>query len=457
MKEHKIFLFPAITFLILKLLTLKFKFSDGYTYMYMGKLILEGQISYKDFFFASPPLQPYIFSFFEIFTKENFLILKLIPILATIGSSFFIYLLMKKKFGEWQGITASVLYLFSFLVLVTTDYSTGIHLTTFFILGMIYFVEEDKPLIAGIFGSLAMLTRLYAPFPILGVLIYVAIYKRNNLPKLILGLASLFIPISLIFEIISKGEYLNQIFFFRLNLISGIGLNKGQILKFFFLKDFFLILSSLTWLIFDKEKKKLFLPLFATLTTAILYIIYSDIYYLYFGLIIGFLSIFSTKLIFNFKNLKNFKRILILIILFLTVLNSAVYITNYSTASNINFSDDLSDYVRENSFRNETIYGSFELTPLIALQSQRKIAGEIADLNPKNILTNEFQIEDIEEKIDGVKFIIGKGVRFSDGRLAGFDASTPTNYINKRCNITKIYPLERDLNGDNVVVVWECA
>jgi len=424
--------------------------------MYMGKLILGGLIPYKDFFFASPPLQSYVLAFFEIFIGNKILLLKLIPIFAAIGSAFFIYSFVKEKFGELQGLTASILFLFSFLVLLTTDYSTGINLTIFFILGAIYFIEKDKPFLAGIFAGLALLTRLYAPFPLAGILVYLFFYKREKLLKFIYGILVVFLPVSLIFQIISNSNYLNQIFFFRLNLISGIGLSKWSVFKFFVLGDLVLIFLSALYFLFNKEKKKLILPILATSFSLILYIIYSDVYYLYFGLIIGFLAIFSTRFIFEFENSKNFKIILVVFLILFILLNSTIYILNYASASNIPFSNEISNFVITNSNSEDTIYGSFEITPLVAILSGRKLAGNIADSNPKNIMTSEFTMKEVEEKIYGVKFIIGKGNVLADGKLTNFDASTPLNYINENCAIVQTYPVFNDLSGNNIVVVWEC-
>jgi len=446
----------VLTFFILKLFTLRFKFSDGFTYMYMGKLISEGFIPYKDFFFASPPLQAYLMFIGEIFIGNHILLLKLIPILATIGSAFFTYNFMREKFGNREGLTASTLFLFSSLILLTTDYSTGIHLTLFFILGMIYFTEKDRPFLAGIFGSLALCTRLYAPFPIAGVGLYYLIYKKKNLLKFLIGLGTIFIPISIIFQMVSNGNYLNQILFFRLNLITDIGLSKFTILKFFIIKDFFLIIGTISYLIFNKEKKKLILPILATAFSILLLIIYSDIYYLYFGLIISFFSMFTTAFIFKFKNEKKFKKIITAFLILIVLFNSTVYVTGYASTANIDFTEDLTKFVKENSEKNETIYGSFEIAPLISILSERRLAGNIADTNPKNIMTNTFSIEDIENKIEGVKFILAKGIILNDGRIAGFDASTPTRYIKEKCDIAKIYHLKKDFSS-NVVIVYNCS
>jgi len=248
------FLAILLTFFILKIIEMQFKFSDGYTYMYMGKLILDGLLPYKDFFFASPPLQIYISALGKFIIGNKILLLKTIPIFATLGSSFFIFKFMKKNFGDWQGITASALYLFSFLVLLTTDYFTGIHLTTFFILASVYFIDTDRPVIAGIFASLAMLTRLYAPFPIAGMGLYLLIFKKKQFWKFTATALGIFIVVGIIFEIISQGAYLGQIFFFRLNLISGIGLPKFSVFKFFILGDLILVLGSILWIFLTRKK-----------------------------------------------------------------------------------------------------------------------------------------------------------------------------------------------------------
>jgi len=446
----------ALVFFILKIIEMQFKFSDGHTYMYMAKAVLEGMIPYRDFFFASPPLQIYIIAFGKILVGNEIILLNLIPIFATIGSSFFIFKFMQKKFGEIEGLVASTLYLFSFLVLLTTDYSTGIHLTTFFILGMIYFIEIDKPFIAGIFASFALLTRLYAPFPIAGALIYLFIYKKKDILKFIVGAITFFIPLSLFFEIISNGNYLNQIFFFRLNLISGIGLSKIAVSQFFIIGDLILVIGSILWIVFDKEKKKLALPLITTIFSIFLYIIYSDIYYLYFGLIIGPLAIFTTKLIFKFKSYKNFNKLLAFLIILLVIINSIIYIANYATASNIPFHKEISSFVKENSSEGDTIYGSFEITPLVSLESERALAGNIIDTNPKNIMTKEFEIGEIIEKIKGVKFIIVKATLLESGELVGFDASTPSEFIQNNCTLVKEYPVVKDLSYSNIILVFDC-
>ncbi|MBU2616811.1 MAG: glycosyltransferase family 39 protein [Nanoarchaeota archaeon] len=455
LKPKVLFLSSVVLFLIIKLSQLSYKFSDGFTYMYMGNLVLEGLVPYKDFFLANPPLQIYLMALVQTLIGENFLLLKLIPLFATIGSSFFIYGFMKRKFGDFQALTASILFLFSFLILLTTDYSTGIHLTLFFTLGAIYFTGEERAFFSGVFGSLALLTRIYAIFPLTGIGIYYLIYRREKFLSFSAGTLSIFFPVSLVFQIMSHGAYLDQIFFFRLNLVSGIGLSKLKIITFFILRDLTLVLGTLLYLMFCKKRREMLIIL-ATGLSLILYTIYSDIYYLYFGLIIGFLAIFTTRFFFLFKELCHFKKILAIFLILLVLINSYFYIENYGSNSEIVFTEDLVQFVKENSYENQTIYGSFEIAPLISLLSNRRLAGNLADTNPKNVMTSTLTIKDLEEKISGVKFIIVKANVLPGGGITGFDASTPSEYINAHCIVSKVYSVEKDYSN-NAVIIFDCG
>ncbi|MBU1204272.1 MAG: glycosyltransferase family 39 protein [Nanoarchaeota archaeon] len=444
----------SLVFLLVKIAALRFKFSDGYTYMYMGKLILEGLVPYKDFFFASPPLQAYIMALGLLVVGSKVILLKFIPILFTLGSGFFVYDFVRRKFGVAQGLVSSILYLFSFLVLLTTDYSTGVHISAFFVLGMVYFIELGKPVVSGIFGSLAMLTRLYSPFAIAGVGLYVLIWKRKWFWKFILSCGGLFLIVSLFFEIIS-GNYVLNVFLFRMGLVKGIGLNKWNVFKFFFKGDFVLVLGSIGWLLFGKGKRKLLVPGLVSLFLIMFYAVYSDVYYLYFGLIVGCLAMFATRFIFLFRKLRCFKWGVVVFLILLTCWNVGFYFKNHVSSANIDFIDELVELVEENSLESDTIYGSFDIVPLVGLLSGRRLAGNIADTNPKNLMTGMVEVEDIVEKIRGVKFIITKISLDSRGNTLGFGLSIPADFLKKECEVVKVYLVKKDYS-DNAVVLWDC-
>jgi 4-amino-4-deoxy-L-arabinose transferase-like glycosyltransferase len=430
-----------------------FKFSDENIYFYMAKLILEGFVPYKDFFFASPPLQIYIISFFMFLFGNKLILLKLIPIIATIISSYFIFGIVKKKFSEKEGLIASVLYLFSFLVLTTTDHSTGVHLSAMFITGLVYFIYYDQPFVAGLFASLALLTRLYAPFPIIGAGLYLLIFERKKLWKLTLGCVSLFLFVGIIMQIISHGKFLEDIFLFRMRLVDLVGIPKSDILTFFIKWDWLIVIGSL-FFYFTKKKKEFFLPLLVSLFLVIFYITYSDLYYLYLGLIIPFLCVFATHFFMHFKKIKYFNCLITILLLFIIIFNSFYYIKDHSETAKINFIDEITEFVVENSNENDTLYGSFEIAPLVALTSGRKITNNFVDTNAKNFMTGTISVKERTEKMkDNIKFIFTK-VLIADGNILGFESFVDYDFL-KTCEIARVFPIEKDYSS-NAVIVWDC-
>ncbi|MHA1575374.1 MAG: hypothetical protein ACTSXL_04465 [Alphaproteobacteria bacterium] len=113
------FILTSIIFLAIKIPFISFKFSDENTYFLMAKQITQDQIPYKDFFLANPPLQVYLLAFFMLFINKNYLLLKLIPLVFSILTAFFVFLIGEKLWNKKHGLFASTLFLFSFIIGVT--------------------------------------------------------------------------------------------------------------------------------------------------------------------------------------------------------------------------------------------------------------------------------------------------------------------------------------------------
>src|SRR3989344_8868543 len=99
--------------------------SDEHIYFYMGKMISRGFLPYNDFFHAHPPLKVYIIALiFKIF-GFNLIILKLVPLLCSLTSAFFLFKLMKYKFNDIIALLTVFLFLFSFRVMLESTYFMG--------------------------------------------------------------------------------------------------------------------------------------------------------------------------------------------------------------------------------------------------------------------------------------------------------------------------------------------
>lgn len=453
-KESVAYATALAIFLIIKLSSLAYKFSDENTYFYMAKLVTEGILPYRDFFFASPPLQVFLMTPPILLIGEQVLLLKLIPIFATAVTSYLIYLIAERQFGSREALIASALYLFSFLVLTTTDHSTGVHLSSLFITAMLYFVYKDRPLTAGLMGSLSLLTRLYAIFPVAGITAYLLFLDRKRSLKFLLGSAVLFLTVSALMQYISHGRYLEQIFLLRMGMASLLGIPKSRILWFFARWDTLLIVSS-TFFVFTKNKRQYALPVMATLFLMVFYAAYRDLYYLYLALIIPFLSLFTAHSIMHFGERRHFNKIIAVLLLALVVHNTFFYLKDHADASKITFIDDIVSFVSSNSEPSDTLYGSFEITPLISLLSGRRITHNFVDTNDKIFMTGIASAKERTSQMrDDIKFIIGK-VTLINGFVTDIGAFADLEFLST-CQTVRIYPIEKDYFSD-AVIVWDCS
>src|SRR6056297_861646 len=205
-KEFWIFVLVAFSFVLIKVFQIKFKFSDGNIYFYMGDALLRGELPYADFFLASPPLQVLVISGFLGVIRLlglKLIFLKLVPIIASV--------------------------IFSFSVLTTSDYSSGVHLTTmFFVISLYFVVNKKKPLWGVVFSALALLTRLYVAPAILGLLIYLLLKDRKNFLRFSLSLGLLFVSINLVLLGFFGADYFESVY--RYHLLKSEGLSKTKVL-----------------------------------------------------------------------------------------------------------------------------------------------------------------------------------------------------------------------------------
>lgn len=475
--ESFLFLLGIIAlFLIIKISQMGFKFSDENIYFYMGNMILQGNLPYRDFFFASPPFQILIISGLLSIFGSRIILLKLIPLIAVSISSVFIFLFVKKISNKFYAIFSSVIYLFSFVVLTTTDHSTGIHLTTMFLLISFYLVEKEKFLTSGIFSSFALLTRLYSGVGVLGIAIYLLIKNRKSLFRYIIGISIVFIPANaLLFSLFGK-DYLNSVFLYH--LLKSEGIPKNSIFLFFLRWDFIPIMLSIPS-IFLKNRKKIMFPSITGLTILFFYIFYADIYYLYLGLLIPFISIMSGWTLYSIynsessndayqsldikytpenKNLNKNNILLfsVLLLIFVITFNTYFYINDHASTSKIDFIEDITEYVKENSLEGDKIYGNFEITPLIALMSKRNIYGNYIDTNEKTFLTGMYDSEERTDSIRGnVKFVIMKYLVDFEGNILNKSPIIQESFLENECDRVKSYAIKKDYS-DNYVMIFDC-
>src|SRR3989338_1586191 len=112
-KNWIIFFAAAAVFLAIKVFAADYAVSDENTYYKMGQLVAEGQVPYKDFFFAHPPLQIYMYAVVFWLFGFNFLLLKMVSAVSVVVAAAFVFAAMKDKLNAKIAAAATVLFLFS--------------------------------------------------------------------------------------------------------------------------------------------------------------------------------------------------------------------------------------------------------------------------------------------------------------------------------------------------------
>jgi len=288
-------------------------------------------------------------------------------------------------------------------------------------------------------------------------MIFLLIKNRKTFLKFILGVIIIFVPINLLLILLFKENYLNSVFLYH--LLKSEGISKLIIFKFFLRWDFILIFLSAFALTF-KNKKKILFPLIVAGVILLFYIAYADIYYLYLGLLIPFLAIIGGYSLYKLTKKIPQKFLFILIIFLLGIIiihNSSFYIKDHSSTAKIDFIYDIVEYVQENSEINDKIYGDFEIAPLVALMSKRKIINNYVDTNEKTFISGLYNIQERTNTIRGnVKFILMKALLDQEGKILHMNGIIEQSFLLEECNLTKTYSINADYS-DNTILVFDCS
>ena len=193
---------------------------DENVYYYMGKLVSEGKIPYRDFFFAHPPLHIYLTALVYKLFGFNIVALKLMPLISTLITSFFIFRIAK-KFGNFEAVAASLLFLSSYSVMFNSIFSFGIELAAMFlVIGAYFLLNKNNYWTAGLFFGLAGITRLLSLIPIAIISILVLFSNKKSFFKLSSGFLMIFLLANGIFFFLS-GSYLSYAYDYHLKKTFG--------------------------------------------------------------------------------------------------------------------------------------------------------------------------------------------------------------------------------------------
>ncbi len=377
-------------FLIYKLATLTFRFGDGNAYLYMANSIWHGIWPYRDFFVADPPVLIMFLSFLKPIFGQQWLWLHSMPYLWEAGNALLIYLLLH---GRPQAYFASILYLFSFTILATSEFLTGVQLTVLFSLLGFYCQKKDYPLASGIFWGLAVTTKFYALPAWIGFWLY-TLWTKQPWGRLTFGFFASVIAVFLPFLILSPQGLVDSIILHQFNRTAGN--NIWSVWRYFIQQEWPLLILAIAGSFLSSARKYL-LPFWLSV---IFFLVFQDLYYTYLGFLFFFLAIFAGLWIEYLIEQKD-----LVVILFLAsclgawTIFGGIYHYENSSATHGRFSNapEIAEYLKTQT-DHEFIYGSHEVAPLLALMSGKQLFGNYIDTNTQVFAAGTLDKNQISER-----------------------------------------------------------
>jgi hypothetical protein len=459
----------SLAFLIFKASHFFVRMSDGPVYALMAQALTEGLVPYRDFFFAHPlghliALIPWVKSM-QAWPEH----LDFAADLVEVANAILIYHILRSRFlGRTGGSSRlvawalSCFYLGSFSVMATSDHTTGIHLSLFWVLlaflceGRAWSIQTKWLSLpwAVLPSALALITRFYtAPLIVALVLGGFAKNRRRGI-TLAVGAFGLFSALLGLHYFVGGSALFDSLFMYHLAKKEFIP--RQQIFHFFVVNDglFLVGLVGLPLLAWRRE----WTGVLALICPATLILIYSDLYYFYLllllpGLCLG-LSAISDSLV------DRWPRAGVASIAAFTITAatwaSIQYVNVVAETDLIENFSEMARFIESHSRPDQSIYGAVEVTPLLALKTHRSIAGSFFDTNIKHNLMGRIDPHvRLEEILKAhVKFVITTVVRQGD-KIMGVEAYLPPHELSNHCQIAATFDQPRNFHG-NLIVIWDC-
>lgn len=450
-KQDWLVLATVLAFLIYKLATLTYRFGDGNAYFYMANSLWHGIWPYRDFFTADPPLLVLFLSLFRPIFSSHWLWYQIPAFLLEAANGFSIYLIFRNKLKS--AVLGPILYLFSFSILGTSEFTTGIQLTVFFSLLGWFAFEKDHPIRSGVFFALAAMTKLYALPVFAGVWLYSCI-ARKMLLKITLGFIATVVVVILPFLILSPSGLFHSIVWHQLHRPAGN--DPAAVWSYFLSHEWALLLLAFGGLFLRKSRQYLAPFIFGS----IFLIIFKDLYYVYIAYLISYLVFFAIIFLDRIYEERDLRPLLIIAgLLAAWSIIGGVY--NYENTVQVHgrFTNaaEIGEFLRTQNVHTQ-IYGSHEVAPLLALISGKKIFGNFIDTNTQVFAARTLDVEKVS--LDAARSGVYLAARITDLpeqgiRETGFEGYFSREVFDKYCSKLKFFPSTGN-EADNYIGIYDC-
>ncbi|MCL5438664.1 MAG: glycosyltransferase family 39 protein [Patescibacteria group bacterium] len=451
-------LVPLIGFLgfffVIKVLNIGVRLSDTNIYFNDVYQIFQGKLLYRDIFFSNFPFFSYISSLYYLLTNKNIEIFYITSAIEVMIITTLIYFITYKKTKDiLLSLTSSALYIFSFIVLSTSDHQTGVFTASLFAVLGFLFLQEKKYFLSGVFMALSFLTKAYY-IPIAFSFFVYLILQKNY--KKIFNFSIAFIVTGFIvvlpFLIFAPKEFFGDIFGFSLSRPSGI--MKNEVAWFFISKDF-LLFMILIFNLLDIRKSTFFA--LVSISSIIFFFGFQDVYYLYLNFLVPFLCL-SFYEFYNFLTKKlNFKRPIILFIVSIFILiNISVYFSGYRNLQKVENFEKIVQLIRKEN--PDYLYGVNDITPALLYVTKIPPLQGVTDAHEyfftKKILDKEFLTKKAVQK---KTIIISHGVSYPQISIEEkvIDEIFNKDLVLKSCKLLESFPVKAE-GVTNRINLFKC-
>lgn len=442
MKRYLPFALISFIFLLFKLPNSGIRLSDTSIYFYTGHQLLQGKMLYKDIFFTNLPLLPYFSALYHLILGGRLDLYFATALIEVIATALLIYLIVCEKIkSTFSASLSAALYLFSFIILSTSDHQTGVFLASFFAVLSYFFFGKKRLILSGISIAVCILIKAYF-LPVLLAYISFFLFKRTKkIYSFLLGFVTTTLLILLPFLLFTNGAFIRDVFEYSLTRSQGI--EKTNILWFFITHDFMFVILFIFNLLLIKK-----LPFFAMLSFfgIIFFLLYSDVYYLYLNFLIPFLCI---SFAFFYQSVTKYFRLQKLIIptISLLLLGYSLFIYTHSFADmqRVKQIDELAAIIRQTN--PPVLYGVNDITPALAYLSKKPLLANIIDTNAnlfrKGILNSKRLTNDaIKQKA----MIITHGISYPEFNIQqdNIDEIIDNRQLLASCRMIKSIPVKSE-------------
>lgn len=451
-----------VAFLLLKLPLSAISLSDTNVYISMADHILHGKLLYKDMFLTNLPFFPYLSVVYLSLTKSHLAFFYSTVLIEAVVTSVLIYATLALRKGPRSiPLLAAGAYLFSMVVLATTDHQTGIFFASCMSILGYYAYQRKQFVVSGIALGLMFVTKGYMLPVLVAICGYDISIRRQKSWNVILPALVTIVVVLLPSLLFASDTLVSNIFGYTLHRPTG--LDKRTIFMFFITNQWlFCIALIFGWL---NMRKKLLIALILAGGVAFL-LIYQDIYFFYINMLVPFICLaLGDGIEYMTKKLGRLNGLILATCLVVVsmILNVKTYTESLSQLGKIK---DIQAIVKTvQNAHPDHVFGAVELTPVVSYLSGVPLLDDIIDTNESLFVRHVYDLSLIKNHVYQSKTVvitlgIDRDVLLPTGEFAHVTYPViPEIYksleLEKRCTKLLSQPIIAE-GAPNRINVWKC-